>query len=219
LVAATPTPINLQFPAASVVNLSGDISSETIYKVTVPANESLLTLSTSGGSGDVDLYLRKGTVGCSTLATAINPCRWDSRSAAKGNNEKITVTNPGAADYYLDIVGIAAYNAVNLTMSTGPGLAVSPTSLSFTATAGGAAPETQTLKITERSGGNLVWTAQAQGGTWLKISPTDGDGTTPMTVSVVTTGLAVGTYAANIVVTSPGVAASPQTIPVKLAIQ
>jgi hypothetical protein len=53
----------------------------------------------------------------------------------------------------------------------------------------------------------------------LKITPTDGDATTPMTVSVVTTGLAAGNYTASVVVTSPGVAASPQTIPVKLVVQ
>ena len=53
----TPTVIT---GSVTLPNLSGVLGSETYYKITVPSTATSLKIETSGGSGDVDLYLRKG---------------------------------------------------------------------------------------------------------------------------------------------------------------
>jgi len=119
LLAALPAPPTLDFPDFTLTDLSGDATSETIYKVTVPAGQTVLRVTTSGGTGDVDLYVRKGTVGCSTSAL-LTPCRFDSSSALTGSAESVTINNPAAADYFIDVRGFSAYSGVTLHVSGAP---------------------------------------------------------------------------------------------------
>lgn len=108
---------------------------------------------------------------------------------------------------------------LNLTAPAPATLNVTPASLSFTGTAGGANPAAQALSITNGGAGSLNWTAQAQSsGNWLKLNTTSG--TTPGTVnvSVDLTGLAANTYSGSVTVTSPGAAGSPKVIGVTLTV-
>ncbi|AIY67417.1 PPC domain-containing protein [Pseudoalteromonas piratica] len=57
-----------------VTDLSGAANSQTIYKIEVPANQTL-TVSTANGSGDVDLYVKKGSQP-TTSDYDCRPYRW-----------------------------------------------------------------------------------------------------------------------------------------------
>jgi len=86
--------------------LSGAVNSEMFYKVTVPAGISLLSIKSSGGTGDVDLYLKRGAVPTRTT--------FDYRSAATGNSESFAIVNPVAGDWYVMVRGYRAYSKVSL---------------------------------------------------------------------------------------------------------
>jgi len=76
----------------AVTGLAGAASSQKFYKITVPAGQSWLTISISGGSGNCDLYVRRGSQ--PTLSV------FDYRSRLFGNDETILVPNPTSGDWY-----------------------------------------------------------------------------------------------------------------------
>lgn len=89
-----------------VPNLAGDSGSQTNFVVTVPAGKTSLQISTSGGTGDCDLYVRFGTP--PTLST------WDYRPYLTGNNESVTISNPAAGNWYVMVHGYENYSGVTL---------------------------------------------------------------------------------------------------------
>ena len=98
-------------------------------------------------------------------------------------------------------------------------LDVTPSSLTFSAEAGGANPASQTLLIEDPRGGEVSWTSTVpttDGGKWLSISP--GSGTTPTkpSVAVDITGLAVGSYSGEVSVAASG--GNPTVVPVTLEV-
>jgi Zn-dependent metalloprotease len=110
--------------------------------------------------------------------------------------------------------------ATNLPASCTPGtptIGVSPASLSFTATAGGANPASQNVNISNTGGGALNWTA-SDNASWLTLSPTSGAAPSATTASVNITGLAAGTYNGTITVTATGATNSPVSVPVTLTV-
>jgi Zn-dependent metalloprotease len=90
----------------TVTGLSGGTGSFTNYKITVPTGQTQLKITMSGGTGDADLYVKRGAQ--PTLSV------WDYRPYLTGNNETVTVTNPVAGDWYISINGYAAYSGVSL---------------------------------------------------------------------------------------------------------
>jgi large repetitive protein len=115
----TVTPLTNGVPVPA---LSGAAGSEKFYKIDVPAGQSLLTVEISGGTGDADLYIKKGakpTTGS-----------WDYRPYLIGNNEKQEIVNPAAATWYIMLHGYLAYTGVTLkatyTGSVGNNFAVDP---------------------------------------------------------------------------------------------
>ena len=96
-----------------------------------------------------------------------------------------------------------------------PAIGVSPTSLSFTATQGGANPETQTLSISNTGGGILSWTA-SDNAAWLRRSLTSGTGNGTVTLSVTTGNLTAGTYSAMVTMNATG--ASSVSVPVTFTV-
>ncbi|HVG20309.1 MAG TPA: S8 family serine peptidase, partial [Blastocatellia bacterium] len=123
---------------------------------------------------------------------------------------------PGNADTTDQDFALLVYNA-NSGTPTSPAIGVSPSSLSFTATAGGANPASQSLSITNTGGGTLTWSASGNT-TWLGISPASGTAPSAVTVSANVAGLAAGTYSAAITVTGTGATNSPVTVPVTLTV-
>jgi hypothetical protein len=123
---------------------------------------------------------------------------------------------PGNSDTTDQDFALVVYNA-SASAPTQPTIGVSPTSLSFTATAGGANPANQTISITNTGAGTLNWTASADA-SWLSVSPASGTAPSTLTASVNITGLAAGTYNGNITISAAGATNTPVTVPVTLTV-
>ncbi len=95
---------------ATLEPLSGARTSETFYKVVVPEGVFSLTLSTAGGTGNVQLYVKEGSRPGRTNGT------YDDHSAHPGNDETITVDNPGGKTWYFLLYSASAYSEVTLTV-------------------------------------------------------------------------------------------------------
>ena len=115
-------------------------------------------------------------------------------------------------------VYVEARGGIRKISPAGAGFIATPSSLSFSATTGGAAPASQSVNITS-SGAALSFTASASStGNWLSVTPTSG--TTPATLSASanTSGLGAGTYTGTITLTPSGAGNSPLAISVTLTI-
>ena len=99
-----------------------------------------------------------------------------------------------------------------------PTIALSPTSLSFSATLG-TNPAPQTLTVTNSDIGTLDWQASATVG-WVTLSPAGGAAPGQVVVKVNTSGLEPGTYATAVTISSStdNVTNSPQSITVSVTI-
>jgi len=84
--------------------LSGASGSVVNYSVSAAAGT--LTVTMSGGTGDADLYVRRGSVPTTTAYTC--------RPYLNGNNETCTISVSSAATYYIQIRGYSAYSNVAL---------------------------------------------------------------------------------------------------------
>lgn len=91
-----------------VHGLAGEAGSQTLCRITVPAGSAGLEITTSRGTGDVDLYVRKG------VRPTLEDCDEEEESAQKGNGESIAVKHPQAATYYIMLVAYAEYEDVTL---------------------------------------------------------------------------------------------------------
>lgn len=101
-----------------------------------------------------------------------------------------------------------------------PSILLNPTSLSFSGTAGGAAPLAKTINLTNPTGGTLSWTL-TKSAAWLGMNITSGTTTTEVdqiSASVSISGLGAGTYSTTISVTASEASNSPQQIPVSLTL-
>ncbi|MBE0365782.1 serine protease [Pseudoalteromonas ulvae UL12] len=95
------------------VSASGAQGSNTFYKLVVPAGTSSLSFDTSGGSGDVDMYVQVGQ-----KPTTGN---YNCRPYQNGNTESCTFTNPQAGDWWVMLNGYSQYSGVSLVGSYGGG--------------------------------------------------------------------------------------------------
>jgi hypothetical protein len=100
----------------------------------------------------------------------------------------------------------------------GQSLSIDPTSLTFSASVGGANPPVKTLKITDSSGGTLSWTAEGFA-KWLKISPKSGASPSTVTLSVDIAGLALGTHVGSLTISAPDAKNSSVGVQVFLAVK
>jgi fibronectin type 3 domain-containing protein len=74
-----------------------------VFNVT---DESNFTLTTSGGTGDCDLYVKHGM--------APNLADYQHKSTSRGNGEIVTIKNPAAGDWYVLLYSAADFADVNL---------------------------------------------------------------------------------------------------------
>ncbi|HEY6340933.1 MAG TPA: IPT/TIG domain-containing protein [Bryobacteraceae bacterium] len=113
---------------------------------------------------------------------------------------------------------IAIIAALSSTTST---IAVSPTSLQFSYTSGGAAPAAQSIQITNSGSGTLAWTATASA-SWLSVASASGgaSGTAPSTVSVSVSpsGLSAGTYTGSVQISASGASNTPLSVAVTFTV-
>lgn len=82
------------------------------YTQELPAGYASMTISISGGSGDTDLYVRRGAQSTST--------QYDCRPYRNGNNETCSFTNPAAGTWYIDLYGYSTSSGVTLTLEANP---------------------------------------------------------------------------------------------------
>ncbi|WP_251358185.1 S8 family serine peptidase [Kangiella sp. TOML190] len=86
--------------------LSGATGSETFFTIDVPAGATNLSFTMSGGTGDADLYTRRGAKPTTSS--------YDCRPYKAGNSETCTVAAPAADTYHVMIRGYSAYSGVTL---------------------------------------------------------------------------------------------------------
>ena len=94
-----------------VTGIAGEAGSERFYGIVVPSGAPGLTVSISGGTGDVDLYVRHGDLPMAYV--------YDCRPLRSGNDETCTFTAPASGHWYIMLRGHAAYTDVSLVASHG----------------------------------------------------------------------------------------------------
>lgn len=93
--------------------LSGSTGAQALYTLVVPAGATSLKFTTTGSTGDLDLYVRLG----SAPTTSTYTCA----STGSTSAETCTITNITAGTYYVMLNAYAAYSGVSLTGSYATG--------------------------------------------------------------------------------------------------
>lgn len=92
-----------------VTGLSAATGASLNYTMVVPAGASNLTFTTSGGTGDMDLYVKSGSAPTDTV--------YDCRPYKTGNAETCTFATPTAGTYYVRLKAYSSFSGVSLTGS------------------------------------------------------------------------------------------------------
>lgn len=140
-----------------VSNLSGATGAQAFFKIDVPAGQTTLTFTISGGTGDADMYTKFGAK--PTLST------YDCRPYKTGNAETCTVNSPAAGTYYVLLNGYSAYSGVTLTATYSGG--------------GGGDPyltNGQAITVSGATGSQQYWRVNTPAGKTLTITITGGTG-------------------------------------------
>src|SRR5207253_3126077 len=90
----------------AVTGISGAAGSSRNYRITVPTGATQLSVSTTG-SGDLDLYVRRGSEATTTGA--------DCDSEGASATESCVIANPQAGEWYIMLYGFTAYSNASLT--------------------------------------------------------------------------------------------------------
>jgi len=79
------------------VTVGGTVGDDILYRIYVPEGKTNLSVTMSGGTGDLDLYVRRATP--PTTSSGGFTCRsWNA-----GNSETCTFANPAAGTWYIRI--------------------------------------------------------------------------------------------------------------------
>ncbi len=92
-----------------VTGIAGAASASQSWTINVPAGASNLTIASSGGTGDADLYVRFGS--------APTTSSYDCRPYRSGNAESCSFAAPQAGTYHVMLRGYSAFSGVTLTGS------------------------------------------------------------------------------------------------------
>jgi endonuclease I len=153
-----------------VNGLAATTNNSVNFFIPVPAGASNLVVTTSGGTGDADLYVRLG----SAPTTSTYTCR----SWASGNTETCTIAAPSAGNYHVMARAYTSFTGLTLRASygTGGGGDAAPTLLSSTPANGAANVAASTnLSLTFSEAVTLV-------GSWNTLS-CSATGSHPVAVS------------------------------------
>ena len=201
----------------------------TISNLTAPAG---LTFSAvAGGTAPAPQNLAIGSTGGILSWTAADDASWLTLSPASGTTPTTVTATASptglAGGNYSGHVVITAPAAGNnlLTVpitfnvqASPPAIALSATTLGFTAIAGQAPPTAQPVTITNAGSGSLSWTASPSA-SWIQVTPVSGTAPGQVSIGVSTTGLTNGSYSGTVTISASGVSNSPQTINVSLQVQ
>jgi len=87
--------VGIPLTSGTAVSVGGAIGDYILYRIYVPAGKTGLSVTMSGGTGDLDLYVRRGTP--PTTASGGFACRsWNA-----GNGETCSFTNPASGTWYV----------------------------------------------------------------------------------------------------------------------
>ena len=101
----TPPPVGgVLEKGVAKTGLAGASGSTVNYTYDAPSDAGTVTITMSGGSGDADLYTKKGS--------APTTSSYDCRPYASGNNE--TCTGNGSGTYHVMVRGYSSYSGVSL---------------------------------------------------------------------------------------------------------
>jgi hypothetical protein len=123
----------------------------------------------------------------------------------------IAISAAGASNSPQTVLVSLIVNAAQVTVQ--PKIGLSPSSLVFSATQGGANPANQTVTVTNTGTGTMTWSV-ADNANWLTATQSGGS----ISAGVNVAGLAAGTYTGAITVSASGATNTPQTIPVSLTV-
>ncbi|HEY0662675.1 MAG TPA: PKD domain-containing protein, partial [Lysobacter sp.] len=104
-VTAPPTG-NVLTKGVAVTGLSAATGGYVKYTMVVPAGATNLTFTTSGGTGDADMYVKFGSEPTDSV--------YDCRPYTSGNAETCTFAAPQAGTYYINLKGYSAFSGVSL---------------------------------------------------------------------------------------------------------
>ncbi len=93
-------------------NLSATKGNWLHYTITVPAGMSSLTATSFGGTGDADLYVRRGSQPTTTT--------YDCRPYKNGSNESCSFSNPQAAVYHVSLRAYSSFSGLKLVVEYKP---------------------------------------------------------------------------------------------------
>jgi pseudomonalisin/xanthomonalisin len=102
----TGTPGNVLSNGVPVTGLALSTGNSKVYTITVPAGRPSLTIKTSGGSGDADLYVKMGS--------APTTSSYLKKSDGPTTSESITISSPAAGTYYVMVNSYATFSGVSL---------------------------------------------------------------------------------------------------------
>ncbi len=112
----TPPPVTTPLTNGVPVTGQGATSGNSLnYTLVVPAGATNLTFTTSGGTGDADMYVKFGSAPTDTV--------YDCRPYTGGNAETCTFATPSAGTYYVRLKAYSTFSGVSLvgSYSTGGG--------------------------------------------------------------------------------------------------
>jgi serine protease len=216
---ATNTPMNLPVtvtvvdaPALLVgtprTGLAGVVESLTYFAVNVPAGAPSLTISTSGGTGDADLYVRHGSPPTASL--------FDCRPYHGGNVESCQVSAPLTGTYYVMLRASSAYTGLTLSASVG-GPPAAPANVSTRSVSASAVQTTWTDASVNEQAFYVSRRSQTGEGAWTEWVNVGGSGANA--VSFTNHGLTGGVpyqfrvRTCNVAGCSAWLAGDPVTIP------
>ena len=107
----------------AVTGLSATTGNSLNYTMVVPAGATNLVFTTSGGTGDVDMYVKSGSAPTDTV--------YDCRPYSSGNAETCTFATPVAGTYYVRLKAYATFSGLSVVGN-------------YTAGGGGSSPQTYT---------------------------------------------------------------------------
>jgi vibriolysin len=90
----------------AVTNQSAATGASVNYTLVVPAGATNLTFTTSGGTGDSDMYVKFGSAPTDTV--------YDCRPYKSGNAETCTFAAPSAGTYYVRLKAYSAFSGLSL---------------------------------------------------------------------------------------------------------
>jgi uncharacterized protein (TIGR03437 family) len=159
--------------------------------------------------------------GCQVIATPASATTGTLLKVTSWSNTSITATLPASFSGFITLTVDAIPGSDSIAiMAAVPNpstIAAAPTSLQFAYTAGGTAPSSQTIQITNSGSGTLAWTATSSA-SWLSVSPSSGTAPSTLTVSASPGSLSAGTYSGNVQIASTGASNTPLSVAVTLTV-